>query len=58
MNNFLVAQRFEDAAAQRQPLDEILAFTPTWRMRPTPVWLRLLSAPAVGMRYVVLHRVG
>lgn len=56
MNNYLVAQRFEDARAAAQPLDETLDFTLTWRMRPTRTRLRLLWAPGHALGYVLLHR--
>lgn len=54
MNNFMVAQRFEDALEQRIPLDVTLDYTFTLRMRPTPVTLRLLAVPTSAMRYVVV----
>lgn len=56
MNNYLVAQRFDDAVAAQQPLDETLNFTFTLRMRPTPVVLRLLSAPDHPLQYVAVRR--
>ena len=56
MNNFLVAQRFEDALAESVKLDETINYVLTLRMRPVKVQLRLLSAPDSGMRYVLVHR--
>lgn len=56
MNNFLVAQRFEDALAEGEKLDAIIDYVLTWRMRPTRVKLRLLADPALPLRYVLLHR--
>lgn len=56
MNNFLVAQRFEDAAADNQPLDDTINYVLTLRMRPTKVRLRLLAAPGVARRYVLVDR--
>ena len=56
MNNYLVAQRFEDAAAQQTSLDVTLAYVLTLRMRPTPVQLRLLAAPDQALRYVLVNR--
>ena len=56
MNNFLVAQRFEDAAAQSQPLDETIPYVLTLRMKPTPVKLRLLAHPQLRYRYVLVQR--
>ena len=52
MNNFLVAQRFDDEAA----LDETIPYTLTLRMRPTSVRLRLLQDPAAACAYVLLSR--
>jgi len=52
MNNFLVAQRFADAAT----LDETLPYTLTLRMRPTPVRLRLLQRPGAPRAYVLVAR--
>jgi photoactive yellow protein len=54
MNNYLVAQRFEDAAADRTPLDATLDYVLTLRMRPVKVQLRLLASPEHGMRYLLV----
>ena len=56
MNNFLVAQRFEDAAANATPLDAIIDYVFTLRMRPVKVRLRLLAQPSLSLRYVVVER--
>ena len=56
MNNFLVAQRFEDAAASGTELDEVLDYVLTLRMRPIKVKLRLLAGAASGLRYVLIKR--
>lgn len=56
MNNFMVAQRFEDADAAGEALDVELDYTFTLRMRPTPVRLRLLSRPDVPLRYIAVQR--
>ncbi len=56
MNNYLVAQRFEDAAAEGTRLDETLDYTLTLRMRPVKVKLRLLAAVDAAHRYVLVHR--
>ena len=56
MNNYLVAQRFEDAAAAGEALDDTLDYVLTLRMRPTPVKLRLLSRPQQALRYLAIHR--
>ena len=52
MNNFMVAQRFEDEAE----LDEEIAYVLTFRMRPTPVTLRLLKDPFTATRYLLIRR--
>lgn len=56
MNNFLVAQRFEDALADSVKLDETINYVLTLRMRPVKVKLRLLAAPDSATRYVLVHR--
>ena len=56
MNNYLVAQRFDDAAAEARELDVTLDYVLTLRMRPQPVRLRLLAAPGVPVRYVLVQR--
>jgi photoactive yellow protein len=56
MNNFMVAQKFLDAQEAARPLDETMDFVLTWRMRPTPVKLRLLCAPNVPLQYLLLKR--
>lgn len=52
MNNFMVAQRFEDEAE----IDAIIDYVLTLRMRPTPVRLRLLKAPRADRRYILIQR--
>ncbi len=56
MNNYLVAQRFEDAAAEGQPLDETIDYVLTLRMKPCRVELRLLAQPEAALRYVCIDR--
>lgn len=56
MNNFMVAQRFEDAADQGSELDETIDYVLTLRMRPIKVKLRLLASPAGAHRYVLVQR--
>lgn len=56
MNNFMVAQRFEDAANDGGALDDTIDYVLTLRMRPVKVKLRLLSAPAHPMRFVLIQR--
>jgi photoactive yellow protein len=56
MNNYLVAQRFDDAVAAGESLDATLDFTFTLRMKPTPVVLRLLSSPAHDTQFIAIRR--
>lgn len=56
MNNFLVAQRFEDAAAEGSALDATIDYVLTLRMRPVKVKLRLLAEPGATVRYVLVLR--
>ena len=56
MNNFLVAQRFEDAASEGVALDAMLDYVFTLRMRPSKVQLRLAASPSTAMRYVLVQR--
>lgn len=56
MNNYLVAQRFEDAARGHVPLDVALDYVLTLRMKPTAVRLRLLASPDAPLRYILVHR--
>ena len=52
MNNFMVAQRFED----EPELDAVIPFVLTLRMRPTRVRLRLLATAEVARRYILIER--
>ena len=56
MNNFMVAQRFDDALANGTTLDAAIDYVLTLRMRPDKVKLRLLAAPGVAIRYVLVQR--
>ena len=56
MNNFLVAQRFDDAVESDSVLDETIGYVLTLRMRPVKVRLRLLSSPGMTLRYVLVQR--
>lgn len=56
MNNYLVAQRFEDAAANGSTLDVTIDYVLTLRMKPVKVRLRLLAAPRTPLRYVLVER--
>jgi len=55
MNNFMVAQRFEDAASGG-PLDATIDYVLTLRMKPVKVNLRLLSTPGKVLRYLLVNR--
>ncbi len=56
MNNFMVAQRFEDAVAEHKALDDTIAYVLTLRMRPVKVRLRLLYQPGLAQRFVLVDR--
>jgi len=56
MNNFMVAQRFDDAVHHGTPLDATIDYVLTLRMRPVKVKLRLLAAPGMSLRYVLVER--
>jgi photoactive yellow protein len=56
MNNFMVAQRFEDAQDDDTVLDDTIDYVLTLRMRPVKVALRLLAAPDHAIRYVLVQR--
>ena len=56
MNNFMVAHRFEEAAATGQALDQTLDYVLTLRMRPIKVQLRLLASPQTARRFVLVSR--
>jgi photoactive yellow protein len=56
MNNFMVAQRFDDAAISGGVLDATIDYVLTLRMRPVKVKLRLLASPGDRFRYVLVRR--
>lgn len=56
LNNFMVAQRFEDAQDGSSGLDDTIDYVLTLRMRPVKVKLRLLSEPGSALRYVLVQR--
>ena len=56
MNNYLVAQRFEDALADGTVLEAQLPYVFPLRMRPAPIMLRLLAAPERALRFVLVQR--
>ena len=56
MNNFMVAQRFDDAQDQGAPLDVTIDYVLTLRMRPIKVALRLIALPGAAVRYVLVRR--
>jgi photoactive yellow protein len=57
MNNFMVAQRFEDTAHEGGGLDATIDYVLTLRMRPIKVKMRLLATPDAPLRYVLVQRV-
>ena len=56
LNNFMVAQRFEDAHRAGTVLDDTIDYVLTLRMRPIKVKLRLLASAGSAMRYVLVQR--
>jgi photoactive yellow protein len=56
LNNFMVAQRFEDAQDDGTSLDDTIDYVLTLRMRPIKVALRLLAEPGQATRYVLVQR--
>ena len=56
LNNFMVAQRFEDAQDDAAALDDTIDYVLTLRMRPIKVKLRLLAEPGSAQRYVLVQR--
>jgi photoactive yellow protein len=52
MNNFMVAQRFEDEVE----LDATIDFVLTLRMRPTRVRLRMLKGRSARRQYILIQR--
>ena len=52
MNNYMVAERLAEAS-----LDVTLPYVLTFRMRPTPVRLRLLRASEASRRWVLIARI-
>lgn len=56
MNNFMVAQRFDDALEDGSALDVTIDYVLTLRMRPVKVALRLIADPGAAVRYVLVRR--
>jgi photoactive yellow protein len=52
-NNFMIAERYHDAGPDR--LDVQLDYVFTFRMRATPVRLRLLAAPGSTRQYLAVQ---
>lgn len=52
MNNFMVAQRYED----EPELDAVIDYVLTFRMRPTPVRLRLIRRTDCTRRFLLIAR--
>lgn len=55
MNNYLIAQRFQDALEEHTALDETIHYMLTYRMKPTKVKIRLLAEPTHPLRFVVIQ---
>jgi photoactive yellow protein len=59
LNNFMVAQRFQDAQDAQDgngALDDTIDYVLTLRMRPVKVKLRLLAEAGSAQRYVLVQR--
>lgn len=56
MNNFMVAQRFEDSQSSGADLDDTIDYVLTLRMRPNRVKLRLIAHQAAALRYIIVKR--
>ncbi len=56
MNNALIAAQFEQALADNTSMDCELNYVLTLRMRPVRVRLRLVAAPELQLRYVLVQR--
>jgi photoactive yellow protein len=56
MNNFMVAQRFDDARDAGAALDATIDYVLTLRMRPVRVKLRLLASQGEQLRFVLIQR--
>ena len=56
MNNFLVAQKFEDAIDEKVILDQVMDYVLTLKMKPTRVKLRLMSDPLLALNYLAILR--
>jgi photoactive yellow protein len=52
MNNFMVAQRYDDEAQ----IDTVIDYVLTFRMRPTPVRMRLIKHPELRYNYLLIQR--
>ena len=52
MNNFMIAQRYED----KPVLNTIIDYVLTYRMRPTAVRLRLIKRPDLRRHYLLIQR--
>lgn len=52
MNNYMVALKFEE----KEELDEILSYILSFKIKPTPVELRLLKSSGVTNNYILVKR--
>lgn len=53
-NKYLVSERFDEAARSGTDLDVTLDYVFTFRMRPSPVRLRLLARAGAPRQYLVV----
>ena len=56
MNNYLIAERVRCARQEGTSLDFVLQYVLTFRMRPTPVTLRILSSPSCETQFILIRR--
>lgn len=56
MNNSLVAQRYANARAAGETLDEIIDYVMAFRSQLTPVKLRMLANPQSKVQYLLVQR--
>lgn len=54
MNNFMVAQKLEDAIHNSEPLDETINYVLSVKMKPTRVKIRLIHDNSLSVNYVLI----
>jgi photoactive yellow protein len=57
MNNHMVSQRFMDAGETRVPMDTVIDYVLTLRMKPVKVKMRLIYDPTGTTHYVLVNRI-